>query len=738
MRALRIASIAIGAAFGLSAVVAAGAAALLPLPARLHLGPVRLDPVIALSFLAVAWAMIGAAAFILVLRIWPLTVSAPGHAPAERNPSAPPNPRGDTMRTAMLLAVGLGITACAATVQSGPPSGSEPVAEAGAVGEEGAKLVLEPRGPAAGERIEATYHPVRALTGERRLHLRARLRTPQSDDYNHGMGSRTLAELERQPDGTYRGSFALPPDVVYAALAVEDADAERVDSREGRFWELMARGPDGRPLLAALEQRIADHMGRDDLAILETAREAARLYPDEVSSWTMLRFAENMVLGDEEAEEQQERHRERLLRFDRGLHGEQGIAADQIGYLYWYARILGEEEIANRWHTRLMGEHPEHFFAVQNRVMELRRELGEEPTTLLAALETIWEATSDHRARERIVGPAFAAARQTGDPAAILRWADRSVELNPQAAAMAAVRAAETEATRDEGLARLRLAVSEMDLARDRDRELGATTEEHRRHAARRAAVLRTSLGQTLLAAGRTGKAVDALERAAEEGWATGRFRSLGEARLASGDHAGAIRAFAAVAADPATSAETSDSLRHALGRGLEVSRWNVAVERARREMLERTLASARTERLAPVRVALRDGTSTGLDRLLGEDASVVVFWSRYCGFSVQTMPRIAALADHLAEEGIPLLAVTRDPPNEAEPYLEDGEWDLEVLFDTEGEAARALNSWGTPQYFVLDGEGRLRFAFSSLDDLPRQVIALRERETSSAVPSAD
>ena len=91
-------------------------------------------------------------------------------------------------------------------------------------------------------------------------------------------------------------------------------------------------------------------------------------------------------------------------------------------------------------------------------------------------------------------------------------------------------------------------------------------------------------------------------------------------------------------------------------------------------------------------------------------------------------MPRIAALAERLSEEGVPLLAVTRDPPVEAEEYLSEGGWEIEVFYDTRGEAARALNSWGTPQYFVLDHAGRLSFANSSLDELPRQVTALRAR----------
>ncbi len=141
---------------------------------------------------------------------------------------------------------------------------------------------------------------------------------------------------------------------------------------------------------------------------------------------------------------------------------------------------------------------------------------------------------------------------------------------------------------------------------------------------------------------------------------------------------------------------------------------------------MRRTLQATRHDPVSPVRLTARQGSSVALAELTGEEATVVVFWSRYCGPSAQAMPRTAALAGRLAQEGVPLLAITRDAPGEAEAFLREGGFEITALYDTEGEAARALNSWGTPQYFVLDGTARLRFAFSSLDDLLRQVAALR------------
>ncbi len=633
------------------------------------------------------------------------------------------------MRSIVVVVILIGLAGCSVPVQRS----LTPAAGEGAVSETVAKgglLSLSPDRPVPGQRVEAVYRPSNALTGEPRLHLRARLRTPHHDSYNGGMGSRTGAVLERQRDGSYRGSFSLPAEVVYAAFAVEDVAATRTDSREGRFWELLLHDANGHPVFEALQQRFSDHMGRDELAVLETAREMVRLYPEHPAGWSSLRAAEGWVLGEQGAEERLAIHGERLRAFDRALAEKRNLNADEVGYLYWYARVLQDEELTERWRERLLTEHPGHFFAVQERVLRLRREHREAPAALLRELEALWPRAEGRQARERIVGPAFTAARQVGDASTILVWADRYTSLDPSAHASVATSLSGTEATREEGFRRLRLQISRVESVPDEERPLGATAAEHRESATRQAATLRTLLGRTLLAAGRTQEGIAALEQAATVGWNTSRFRSLGEVRLSAGDTAGATHVFAAVAADPATAGETRDSLRLTLN--LDPDAWEEAVFRARAEMLQRTLQSARAESLPSAVAAMRNGSPVRLEELIGDVPTVVVFWSRYCDFSVQAMPQIAALAERLAKEGMQLLAITRDSPAEAEPYLQEGGWDIQVLFDTKGQAARALNSWGTPQYFVLDGAGRLRFAFSSLDDLPRQIAALRAQESRS------
>jgi peroxiredoxin len=588
-------------------------------------------------------------------------------------------------------------------------------------------LTFSPDQPQAGQQVEAGYRPSDVLEGEPRLHLRARLRTPEHDSYNEGMGSLTVAVLERRRDGTYRGEFALPADVVYAAFAVEDTPAARTDSREGSFWELLVHDSDGRPLFDALKQRFNDHMGRDELTVLETARSTVELHPERIEGWSILRAAEGWMLGEKGAEERLSVHRERAREFDLALAQKDAPTADEVGYLYWYARGVDDEEIMERWRQRLVAEYRGHWFAVQDRLVELQSEHGGEPAVLLQGLEEPWETVEDTPARVRIAGLGLQTARRAGDAFAMRRWADRVLAIDPSSRSSVARTLAGSEAAREDGIRMLRAEIAAMERAPDEMRPLGATMAEYEERSKTRAASLQASLGRALLAAGHADEAIAALERAAAVGWSTAWFRSLGEARLSAGDTAGATRAFAAVAADPGDSRGSADSLR--LAAGLDPASWAEAVAEARAEMLERMMASARAEPLNPVSLAARDGSEVELAERLGESATVVVHWSRYCGYSVQAMPRIADLAERLAEDGVPLLAVTRDPPAEAEEYLTEGGFEIDVLYDTDGEAARALNSWGTPQYFVLDGAGRLSFAFSSLDELPRQVAALRAHD---------
>jgi peroxiredoxin len=104
---------------------------------------------------------------------------------------------------------------------------------------------------------------------------------------------------------------------------------------------------------------------------------------------------------------------------------------------------------------------------------------------------------------------------------------------------------------------------------------------------------------------------------------------------------------------------------------------------------------------------------------LRGDGVTAVVFTCNHCPYALAWHDRIAAVARDYADRGVGVLAVN---PNDAERYpgdsLEamkervaaDGGWPLPYLHDERQEAARAFDAKTTPDVFVFDAEGRLRY----------------------------
>lgn len=583
-------------------------------------------------------------------------------------------------------------------------------------------LELIPDKPLPGDWVEVRYRPVAALANEDRLVLRARFRTPEDPAYNETMGSRRVAELVPNASDVFTGRFELPSEVVYAVFAVEDARANSVDSNGGQFRELLVHDGQGRPLFDALEQRLNDYMGRDAREVLASARAMTEHYPDLPKSWTNLKCAEGLAPDARSAEARAEAHRDRLRQLDAQLRSAD-VEADTAGNMYWYARGL-DASLQEVWLERLGEIDPDHFFLVQNRIMAMFEDESMTSEARLAELEAMWNRIEDRRARERMASTGtFAARREAGDGQAMERWARRASEYGrgqpPDYTAMAVAAHAQS---REMGIGWLRSMIAELAAVPEDGRPLGATLDEYAHHLEQRIARLRTALGKAQLAAARPDDAVASLEAAAAVDWNTKRYEALAEARRAVGDLNGAARALATVAADPMQSEQTSlpDWLTD------YAPQWSGIVARAEADMLEQTLAEADSRPLDEVRLDNRSGERVVLAQLFGPEATVVVFWSRYCGPSSRAMPDIAELAQTLSEQRVPLLAITDDSSDAAVEFIEAQGLDVQVLFDTLGEAKLAFNAWATPQYFVLDGDGKLRFTYTELQNLMRQVAALR------------
>jgi peroxiredoxin len=102
-----------------------------------------------------------------------------------------------------------------------------------------------------------------------------------------------------------------------------------------------------------------------------------------------------------------------------------------------------------------------------------------------------------------------------------------------------------------------------------------------------------------------------------------------------------------------------------------------------------------------------------------GSTATVVVFTCNHCPYALAWHERLIAVAQDYAARGVRVLAVN---PNDAERYPRDsvqamrarvqrGEFDgVPYLRDESQEAARAYDAKTTPDVFVLDAGGVLRY----------------------------
>ena len=111
--------------------------------------------------------------------------------------------------------------------------------------------------------------------------------------------------------------------------------------------------------------------------------------------------------------------------------------------------------------------------------------------------------------------------------------------------------------------------------------------------------------------------------------------------------------------------------------------------------------------------------TSGTIHRPGGAPATVVVFTCNHCPYALAWHERIIAVARDYAGRGVRLLAIN---PNDAERYPRDsldamrarvreGDFDgVPYLQDESQEVARAYDAKTTPDVFVLDGDGLLRY----------------------------
>ncbi len=605
-------------------------------------------------------------------------------------------------------------------------------------------LTFEPAAPQPGQIVRATYEPNAPLARFDSVVLRARFRRPIDEDYNEGPMQRRVGVM-LQSGGRFTLEFRLPDSVVFAVFAVESPSADVVDDNDNQLWELVTADDTGRPLFDALVQKQRDMMGRNWEGGLRTARELAALYPDDPQAGSIVTVFERWVLGDRIADSLLPGHRKRFAALHSALSEKPGLAARTLSGMEWFAIALDDSAASHFWLSRLQESfpnYPEVLSREENRLASQYIKGKQEPNgsyrvletrpAYFQELETVWqrlEPTHDPYL-ESVAHNAFAHAMDARDTVNVRIWAGRSYRLArdvPGGSDYLGKELLQYPTLRDTAEAWLRNGVRLLAEGRDPDRRLWATASVQREMNRSAAQPILASLGKALVEDGHLDAGLDTLRLAASYGWNPQVLRSVGDALIARGDTTAALQSYARVVADPGTPVALKDSIRSIVRRDGDAN-WDLLVRNAAQEMRQSVLQRAAPRSLnGPFRLMTKAGAIRSLSDVVNSKVTVLMFWSPYCGFSLEPLHELDLLNDRLTSQGAQVVTIVDQPfSKDLEQTLQvHRAGRLSVFYDFRSDAHRAFSSFGTPDYYVLDSNGRVVFQHSSLEELPRQVAAL-------------
>ena len=596
------------------------------------------------------------------------------------------------------------------------------------------ELRFTPNHLVTGKRIEVEYRVGSILSGVDRVVLRARFRTMSDQPYAYATKQTVAAELTPDAGGVFRGSFTIPDSAVYAAFTVENKEGTRVDHNEWRLWDLLRETQSGKATFDALEQQANDLFGRNMEEALRVTQKRAVLYPELPQSWGSVAALERFMLGKPHDDSSMASHIARLYRFDDEFRRLPKVPYDEMEGIRTYAVQVQDSgaprvrQIRRYWLKR---EEADSSRTIQARIMRgfaFSDSARVAPAKFLPVLDSLWQA--DGRVLWFLPGNAWVFSRNSRNDRATLLWTDRLAAYMPGLASYNYGELLKTPSLRDSALIRLRASLPALYRRQDSLRPLELSVEEEARIDARTASEILKSIGTALVAEGKIREGLDTLDLASRGVWDANLFRQIAEVRLSARDTLGSLPLFAFVAADPGSTRAFADSVLARFRGSVHRARWTALVDSASREMRKRVLRDAISRAYdSTARLINPSGRPVALRQLASGKVVVFTFWSRYCGISrQQQIPALDRLSTALARYGVTLVAIGEEPPSpDLAQFFQKQRVMVPLYYDRWREAGRAFSQWGTPQYDIVDSEGRIRFARTSQAKVLAQAAALSQ-----------
>lgn len=563
------------------------------------------------------------------------------------------------------------------------------------------RLTIEPERPPAGETLELSYDGSALFPEQDRLVVRARYRTA---DGAGRLGS--VGQLVRD-DGDFRGRIELPDDVVYAAFAVEDLGARQVDSNGRRFWEVLVHD-DGKPAYAALRAR-ADELERRDLSeAYVTIRRMTRLYPTQVEGWLRRLTLEKSAYLGGARDSIIDLHWRRFQRFERALT-DGPAPPDQIAWMAAYAEALGHPR-AREWLERAHARASDHPATLRLFISEATRS-RHEASDLLFMYDSLWVA--GHQYAWIAQSALTLIEQQRPEPELIEEWVARHQPTSSRSVVDEGRLLADRPETRSEGIRLLNEELNRLRNIQQGDRILYASLaeqEDMNRPLIQHALL---GLGAALLEEpGRRRDALHALRAAVAEGWDPAALTESAALLLAEDERDGAAAALARLVVQPGVEIERPE-LRSLLAESRSSASWHRSSEAARQEfhryIMSRSVVVA-VHGIDDIRVWTAAGQAKSLSSLLSEPATAIAIMTPLALQWPGNLADLQRAARALRARDIPLLALTIEPLSpQLRAHVRQKAPGVELM-RVDARMERALNTAGTPDFFIIDDLGRIRF----------------------------
>ena len=588
------------------------------------------------------------------------------------------------------------------------------------------RLLFAPERPEAGELIHVRYTATSLLAEEPALRVRARY-FERNVPTTFGAPHAEVGILEASGGDSFEGTIQLSDSTVYAVLAVESMDGMRVDAYRGAA-RVLIHGSDDRPVLAGLMAQSHDLVDTDSRQALEVARSAASIHPEEPQAHVVhLSYEIRQVPRSVSDSILQAWRGDGLPRLLSQFPDSASVGPDQVWGLAQLLELTGDTAAAEAWRSVAKKVHPNSQSSLAFRVFQIGRETRD-PVERLQRYEELYSEIG--ASSRQLPFSAYVLAQRLGDGEETRRWGRRLLQQDARFGMLVAPDLADLDEYRGEAEELLEKQVEQWDGPREDARPLTDSRGQFAIARHQYQARFLTLLGRLRAESGAREEALETLERAAEVGWDTERYRTIGDLRLELGDAEGALEAFALVAADPETASVYGDSVAAAVPPELlPAGEWGRRVEAARNVMAARTWRAAQNRTPVLSELELLDESGEKLNwSMSGGGPALVAFWSRYCAPSVRQLDALDNLAGLLNEEEIRFLAVTdAEDAGAVNDYLAERGLSFRSALDVSRHATLALDNTAWPRYVVLDQDGRIRFSGHSLDPVRRQLWLLKE-----------